>query len=45
MQQYYLPVVPRKRLMRVTSPGSTFRHTGVKGKIDGILELEIAEMK
>jgi len=44
MQQYYLPVVPGKCLIWMTSPGSMFRHTRVKGKIDIIQELEIAEM-
>jgi len=30
--------------MWMTSPGSTFRHMGIKGGVDGIQELEIAEM-
>jgi len=28
----------------MSSPGSTFRYMGIKGGIDGIQELEIAEM-
>jgi len=44
MQPYYLPVVPGKCLVWMTSPGSTFRHTGIKGEIDSIQEPEIAEM-
>jgi len=30
--------------MWMTSPESAFRHKGIKGRIDGIQELEIAEM-
>jgi len=44
MQPYYLPVVPRKYLVWMMSSRSTFRHTGIKGGIDSIQELEIAEM-